>query len=131
MKSVTHFIVGFLAAVSMLMLVSSAATAQDATKAAPNLYKALLENDRVRVMEYVSKPGEKAAMHTHPAHLGYIMSAGKAKFTTADGKSQEIEAKPGQVLWLEPTTHTVENVGTTELRVLVIDLKEPVMPPKK
>jgi len=131
MKKAIRFVVCILAAIAMLSIASSAAMAQDATKAAPSLYKALLENDRVRVMEYVSKPGEKAAMHVHPAHLGYILSAGKAKFTTADGKSQEIEAKVGQVLWLEPTTHTVENIGTTELRVLVIDLKEPAMPPKK
>ena len=99
--------------------------APDAVKAAPKLYKILLENDRVRVLEHQGKPGEKAAMHSHPAYVAYIMSSGKAKFTSSDGKTQEIEATAGQVLWSEGETHAVENAGSTDLRVIIVELKAP------
>ena len=43
----------------------------DAVKVAPESYKVLLENDRVRVLEYRIKPGYKNAMHSHPDFLLY------------------------------------------------------------
>ena len=39
---------------------------EDAVKVAPNSYKSILENERVRVLEYRGKPGDKTAMHSHP-----------------------------------------------------------------
>src|SRR5207248_2474521 len=50
--------------------------AQDPLKASPQYYKILLENDRVRVLEYRLKPGEKEAMHSHPAGVVYVLSGG-------------------------------------------------------
>ncbi len=131
MKHSVHPFTVMMMAIVISGFAASATLAQDAAKVAATNYKLVMENDRVRVFDAWFKPGDKAAMHSHPFHLAYIVSGGKAKFTTADGKATEIEAKTGQTLWLEPTTHTVENIGTTELRVLVIDLKEPAMPPKK
>ena len=94
-------------------------------KVAPNTTKVLLENDRVRVLEVQQKPGEKLAMHSHPAYLVYSLSLGKAKFTSPDGKTIEGELnKAGAVNWHEAETHAVENVGTTDSRVLVIELKK-------
>jgi quercetin dioxygenase-like cupin family protein len=40
---------------------------QDILKVAPKNCKVLLENDRVRVIRVVTKPGEKIEMHSHPA----------------------------------------------------------------
>ena len=45
--------------------------AQDMVKVAPKNCKVLLDNDRVRVIRVVSKPGEKMEMHSHPAHIVY------------------------------------------------------------
>jgi hypothetical protein len=49
--------------------------AQDMVKVAPKNCKVLLDNDRVRVIRVVSKPGEKMEMHSHPAHIAW--SCGK------------------------------------------------------
>jgi quercetin dioxygenase-like cupin family protein len=108
------------------MLVSTATrgAAQDPATAAPQNYTVLFENDRVRVLEHRSRPGEKVPMHSHQAHLGYVLSAGKVKFTFPDGQTTEVDAKAGEVLWLDPVSHAAENVGTTELRVLVVELKK-------
>ena len=98
--------------------------ADDPVVVGPDIYKILLENDRVRVMEIDFKPGAKIAMHSHPAHLVYILNGGALQITTADGTVKNLEGKAGDVMWSEPETHKAENTGTTEVKGLVIELKD-------
>jgi len=101
-------------------------SAQDPVKVAPNHFKVLLENERVRVLDFHSKAGEKIPMHSHPAYIAYgIAGAGKTKFTTPDGKVREAPAEPGRAVWNETETHASEFVGTGEVHVLMVELKEP------
>jgi quercetin dioxygenase-like cupin family protein len=100
-------------------------TTLDPVKVAPDKCKVLLENDRVRVLDFVLKPGDKLAMHSHPAAIVYSLSASKIKTILPDGKATETEFKAGQVGWSEAVTHANENVGTTEAHVMVIEMKEP------
>ncbi|NII29095.1 cupin domain-containing protein [Pseudoflavitalea sp. X16] len=104
--------------------VQKSAIAQDPLKVAPKAFKEKLNNAHVNVLEYASKPGEKEAMHSHPAILIYVIKGGKLKSTTPDGKSQMIEYKDGDIAWREPITHTIENVGTTEIKALLIETKK-------
>jgi quercetin dioxygenase-like cupin family protein len=100
--------------------------AQDPVKVAPNHFKVLLENERVRVLDFHSKAGEKIPMHSHPAYIAYgIAGAGKTKFTTPDGKVREAPAGPGRAAWNEAETHASEFVGTGDVHVLMVELKEP------
>ncbi len=39
---------------------------QDAVSAVPDKYKALFENERVRIVETLYGPGETSIMHSHP-----------------------------------------------------------------
>jgi quercetin dioxygenase-like cupin family protein len=114
-----------------LLVVGSAkgALAQDPVKLSPNLYKVVLENDQVRVLEYRVKPGDKEPMHSHPAAVVYVFTDGKAKATTPDGKSQIIENKAGETIWSEPVTHAWEYLGPENGRVLIVELKK-LLPPK-
>ena len=105
------------------MFAAIPALAQDPVKAAPQAFKEILNNSEVRVLEYSSKPGEKEAMHSHPAVLLYVIQGGKLKSTTPDGTSKEIEYKTGDIQWHEAVTHTGENVGTTEMKSLLIEVK--------
>ena len=105
------------------MFAAIPALAQDPVKAAPQAFKEILNNSEVRVLEYSSKPGEKEAMHSHPAVLLYVIQGGKLKSTTPDGTSKEIEYKTGDIQWREAVTHTGENVGTTEMKSLLIEVK--------
>ena len=107
-----------------IMVVATSVLAQDAMKAAPQSFKERLNNDRVRVLEYSSKPGDKEAMHSHPAILIYVIQGGKLRSTTADGKSTDSEYKAGDVRWREAITHTGENIGTTELKALLVEVKQ-------
>jgi beta-alanine degradation protein BauB len=97
MKNLTHLLIGVLLVTLVLVFATKPTTAQDPAKVAPNNYKVLLENDRVRMLEYQDKPGEKVTMHSHPAYMAYILSPGKVKFTSPDGKTTEGEQQSGQV----------------------------------
>ncbi len=109
--------------IGFLCLATSTALAQDPVKVSPDTTKVLLENDRVRVLEFRVKSGEKVPMHSHPACVVYFLNDSKVKFTYPDGKTEEREGKAGEARWREPVTHAAENVGTTELHVLDIELK--------
>ena len=85
--------------------------------------KVVLENDRVRVTEVRTKPGEKMPMHSHPSYLIYSVTPGRYQFTTPDGRTEIVEYDEGQTAWREPETHEVENIGTNETRTLVVDFK--------
>ena len=96
---------------------------EDAVKVAPHVYKVVLENDRVRVLDTLMKSGDKTEMHSHPAVVAYPTTTGKYKFTGPDGQSMEIEVQPGQPMYMDASEHATENVGTTEAHVLLIELK--------
>jgi len=70
------------------MFAAIPALAQDPVKAAPQAFKEILNNSEVRVLEYSSKPGQKEAMHSHPAVLLYVIQGGKLKSTAPDGTSK-------------------------------------------
>lgn len=53
---------------------------QDAVAVAPDVYKVLLENERVRVLEVKAKPGMRTAMHTHPSLVAVGITDGKYRF---------------------------------------------------
>jgi quercetin dioxygenase-like cupin family protein len=96
----------------------------DALKAAPNVSKLIMENDRVRVIDARFKPGVKAAMHSHPDHVLYIFNDGKMKITPSNGKPQTMDLKTGQVIWMDATSHEAENLGKTDVHMLVVELKK-------
>ena len=105
------------------LLAIQPAEAQDPVKVAPQAFTVKIDNARTRVLAYHSKPGEKEAMHSHPAGVLYCVSAGKFKSTTADGKSTVTEYKAGDVVWRDAITHSGENVGTTELSAILVEFK--------
>jgi quercetin dioxygenase-like cupin family protein len=122
MKAATVF--SFL--VISLLVCGKMVQAQDAAKVAPDKVKSVLDNDKVRVLEFTVKPGEKTGMHSHPDHILYSLTGGTMKTILSDGKTSETVTKAGDVRWIETVTHDNENIGKTEIRALVIELKTPV-----
>jgi quercetin dioxygenase-like cupin family protein len=105
------------------------ALAQDPAVVAPNIYKVLLDNERVRISEVKFKPGDKVGTHSHPDHAIYVMSAGTLQMIGADGKKKDVTVKVGDVIWAPAETHQTNNLGTTEVDLLVVELKEPAKAP--
>jgi quercetin dioxygenase-like cupin family protein len=96
----------------------------DPVKVSPQYYKVLLENDQVRVLEYRLKPGEKESLHSHPSGVVYSFNDGKLKGSLKGSESRESTAKAGQVMWRDPITHSIENIGSTELHALAVEFKK-------
>jgi quercetin dioxygenase-like cupin family protein len=82
-----------------------------------------LENARVRVFEATLKPGDKEKLHSHPACVIYVIEGGKFRNHPADGMATEGEFKTGDVLYREPVKHWAENIGSTTLRLEIVELK--------
>ncbi|MFI5056809.1 MAG: cupin domain-containing protein [Candidatus Acidiferrales bacterium] len=129
MKNLRCVLLGVLLTTLLLLITTGTALAQDAVKVSPETHKVLLENDQVRVLDARMKPGEKIAMHSHPANVVYFLTDGKIKITYPDGKTEVREVKAGVAAWNEGVTHAAENVGATEFHELQIELKGPAKKP--
>lgn len=96
----------------------------DPTKVSPEKYTILLESEHVRVVEYVIKPGEKDAWHTHPPKVSYIVSGGKLRITPEGADSFVVEESSGNAAWMGALgRHFAENVGTTPVRIVLVEIK--------
>lgn len=98
--------------------------AQDPAKVGPDIYKCTFENERIRLCEVKFKPGASIGVHSHPPHLVYVSAPGKLKITPKNGDPVEVDFTAGQTVWSPPDAHSAVNVGKSELRGLVIELKE-------
>ena len=94
----------------------------DAVKVAPDVYTVLFENERVRVLDVRMAPGQSSAKHSHPDGVWYVLAPMKARFTSADGGAAEAEIPAGAV-WRPAETHAVDNIGTTDIRAIAVELK--------
>jgi quercetin dioxygenase-like cupin family protein len=83
-----------------------------------------LDNPRVRVLDVTLKPGEKEQTHSHPAYVIYIIEGGKIRNHASDGTVSEAEFKAGDVFYRDPLTHWAENIGTTTIRLVLVELKK-------
>lgn len=88
--------------------------------------KVVLENEKVRVVEFVLEPGIAMGMHDHPRdRVEITVAGGKVRVTTPDGMTQEAEEKEGGVVFgkASPARHDVVNIGKTVLRAYHVELK--------
>ena len=103
----------------------------DALVAAPDTHSLLFENDTVRVITTRIAPGETTALHTHCWPQVMIVES-FADFIRRDD-SGEVMAdsrgrplpEPGAAVWLEALpAHTLENLGTVDIRVIGVEVKK-------
>ena len=105
------------------IVLTSAGWGQDPAVVNAKTVKVKFENERVRVLEAELPPGVKEAVHSHPAYVIYVQAGGKVRNYAADGKTTETELKTGDVLYREPLTHAAENIGTTTMHFILVELK--------
>ena len=105
--------------------VAEGTLAQNATTANPRSYRVVLENERVRVIEYKSRPGLGVCgegVHSHPAHLAIALTPAKVK-VTQDGRTTYGELPAGEVLFFDAEVHMAENVGGAGTRFYLVEMK--------
>ena len=110
--------------VALLFIVSAIRVhAQDPAVVNSKKIKVKFENDRVRVLEASLPPGVKEQVHSHPAYVIYVLEGGKYRNYASDGKTTEGELKTGEVIYRDPLTHAAENIGTTTMHMILVELK--------
>lgn len=107
---------------------AAGAAAQDAARVMPRAYPVVLQHDRVRVLEFTSRPGMGICgegVHSHPAHLTVVITDWQGVASTPGTGERPRRGEVGDVLWSGGSTHKVENTGKTNARVLIVELKTP------
>lgn len=102
-----------------------AALAQDPLPIYPDNYKLLFENDRVRVLDFKLRKGDREDFHSHPAHVALVLTGFKIRFTLPGGETRIRETKDGDVLFSEAVIHSPENIGDTDAHGILIEMKTP------
>lgn len=111
-----------------LLAIGDSTFAQDPVQVQPRAYRVVLENERVRVIEFNSRPGMGVCgtgMHSHPPHLNVALSPARVKVRLPDGRTFEGKNVPGDVWWSEAETHETENLTGRDVRALIVELKAP------
>ena len=96
----------------------------DPTETDPDKYTVVFENDRVRVLEYRDRPGDRTSPHRHPDSVMYTLSSFERRLIH-NGQQRDVRLDAGHVGWLAAQEHSGENIGSTETHVIFIELKEP------
>jgi quinol monooxygenase YgiN/quercetin dioxygenase-like cupin family protein len=107
----------------LLLALPAITPAQDPVPLYPENYKVLLENDKVRVMEFQLRKGARENFHSHPAAVTYVLQGFKIRFTLPDGSTVVRETKTGDVFYGDAIIHSPENIGDTDARGLLIEMK--------
>lgn len=91
-----------------------------------NAAQVVLENDKVKVTEFISSPGDDACgagMHSHNERLVIAITDASIKLTTADGKSENLDLKSGTAFWGGSETHSVVNTGKQTAKFYAVEIK--------
>lgn len=99
--------------------------AQDPVKVDSSHYKVVLENPAVRILKIDYAPGSKSVMHQHPDAIAVLLSAAKMRFTTPDGKSEDLDRPIDSALYTPAGSHSPANIGSTPLSAVLIEFKTP------
>ena len=97
--------------------------ALDPIRVAPDSHKVAFENMFVRVLEVRVRPGSVEPRHRHPHGMSVYLASQDTRITV-DGRAPQVtHREAGSFAWSDAVIHTVENVGSTEMHVLRIELK--------
>lgn len=95
----------------------------------PSLYTVVFENERVRVLRYHDRPGDRTHPHRHPDSVMITLS-GFDRRLHHEGQEVDVTLTAGEVRWLDAQRHSGENIGATDSVAVFVELKEPPRQPR-
>lgn len=90
----------------------------------PDKYKVVLENQHVRVLEYLDHPGDRTTLHAHPDSVMYTLSSFHRRLYGGDGETRDVEIEAGTTGWLPAQRHAGHNIGDSDTHVIFVELKD-------
>ena len=112
-----------LLSMSIAAFCSAPAFGQDPLKVDAQHYKVILENASVRVLRINYPAGAKSVMHSHPDAIFISLAPSKGRFTTPDGKFQDMDMATEAALYTPAGTHLPSNTGTTPIDGILVEFK--------
>jgi hypothetical protein len=109
--------------ITMLWIAAMPAGGQDPVKLDPAFNTVEFENERVRVLRIRLGPRQKDSMHEHPASIAVSLTDQHVRVTGPGGTARELRRKAGDVRYLEPSSHSIENLGDVPYETILVELK--------
>ncbi len=97
--------------------------AGDAVSIAPDIYKVVLENDRVRVLEIKTEPGGSSTEHSHPDMVLYAVTDCAWDLTGPDGETVTAEIPAGGTIFMDATIHSAKDGRSTGTPMVAIAIE--------
>ena len=87
--------------------------------------KKLADTLGIKMYETTLKPGDSAALHTHPDHTVYVLQGGKLAVTLKGADRQIMDLKTGTGFVSGSLSDAAKNIGNTTIKLLVTDIYRP------
>jgi hypothetical protein len=98
---------------------------RDIVRTGTNHVRVDFENDRTRVLRLTLPAAESIPSHDDRAGVLVCIAACRLRFTTPDGKSQDVELKGGETRWMPEGRRAARNLADTPVELLYIEAKRP------
>ena len=99
--------------------------AMEPTKVGAQFSRVLHDTLGIKMYLFTLKPGDSAALHSHPDHTVYVLQGGTALISINGGAPQKMELKEG-VGFISPSLKDYgKNIGKTTIRLLITDIYRP------
>lgn len=88
----------------------------------PEHHAVEFENEHIRVLRERRRPGN-FPMHGHPDNVQVLLTDWNSTLTTADGNTQTIAGKAGNVRWRSATQHKGVVLGEKPVEQILVEMK--------
>jgi mannose-6-phosphate isomerase-like protein (cupin superfamily) len=95
----------------------------DATSVAPHVYKPVVDNERVRVLDVKTDAGGSTEMHHHPDMVLYAITDCTWDLTSPEGETARVELKAGDSAFIPATDHAAVDFGSVGSHGILVELK--------
>ena len=90
--------------------------------ASPGIYKVAAQNEQYKVIAVTWRPGQKDALHSHPANAVYYLTDCSLRIHEQDGAFRDVQPKAGSaIVQAQIPGHVLENIGTTDCRLVMFE----------
>ena len=88
----------------------------------------LYEDSQIRIARCTFPPGSAHVRHSHPGHLTYVLSGGKAQIQDDKG-TRQVDVRADAFIDSPPIPwHELTNIGDTTLQYLTVERKYQPLP---
>jgi quercetin dioxygenase-like cupin family protein len=97
---------------------------QEPASTAGYTVKVEFENEQILVLRVHYAPRAISPMHSHTGRAVIAITGSHLRVTTADGKTQETQRRPGEIYWGDSITHFAENLTDAPVETIEVVVKK-------